>query len=82
MAVYGTAYFKSCAFRDLSGDLPPIEIGAWEALVVALHVLGLNASLAFENCTISGIRNPDPLVVAAGAMMYSDNPQQLVRRCS
>ena len=53
--------------------------GVWESSFGALHVNGLNATLALENCTLTDIVNPLPLVSSAGGRVYSDNPDHVVR---
>lgn len=73
------AYFKSCTFRGLSDDIPPESPGTWEPEYGAIHVSGLNASLVLDNCTISDIVNPEPIVFARGAYVFSDSAQHTVR---
>lgn len=78
--INSNAYFRSCIFRSLSEnqqpELPHIE---WERLHGALDVGGLNATLALENCTLTDIVNPLPLVASLGSLVYSDNPTHVVR---
>ena len=73
------AFFRSCIFRGLSEQRLPENPLEWDARVGALHVVGLNATLALDNCTITNIVNPVPLVVSLGGLVYSDNPDHVVR---
>ena len=77
--IKSNTFFRSCIFRDLSVEHVPENPGEWEARVGALHVAGLNATLALENCTLSNIVNPLPLVIGRGGLVYSDNPDHVVR---
>ena len=77
--IHSNTFFRSCIFRGLSVDLVPENPGEWEPRIGALHVFGLNATLALENCTLSNIVNPLPLVVSRGGLVYSDNPGHVVR---
>eukprot|EP00892_Ulva_mutabilis_P007594 jgi/Ulvmu1/5206/UM216_0001.1 len=72
--VNGNAYFKSCDFRGLSKVQEPTFPGEWYSLVGALNVLGLNATLGLENCTIGNIYNEQPIVTSNGGRLFSDNP--------
>ena len=45
----------------------------------ALYVHGLNSTLALENCTLTNLINPLPLAIDHGGLVYSDNPDHLVR---
>lgn len=76
---YSNAYFNSCTFRGLSREQEPENPEEWEPLYGALHVSGLNATLAFENCTLTAIANPLPLDVGFGGLVYSDDPAYVVR---
>ena len=79
VVVNGNAYFKSCTFRGLSEVQVPETPGVWEPHIGALHVVGLNATMALENCTLTDIVNALPLVVSRGGRVYSDNPDHVVR---
>ena len=72
-------YFRSCIFRGLSEERVPETPGELDAQFGALHIDGLNATLALENCTLTDIVNPLPLVVSRGGRVYSDNPDHVVR---
>ena len=72
-------FFRSCVFRGLSLERVPVNPGQREPRVGALQVHGLNATLALENCTLTDVINPLPLVINYGGRVYSDNPDHVVR---
>ena len=77
--INSNTFFRSCIFQGLSVEQLPENPLEWDARVGALHVVGINATLALDNCTITNIFNPVPLVVSDGGRVYSDNPAHVVR---
>eukprot|EP00892_Ulva_mutabilis_P005912 jgi/Ulvmu1/3693/UM017_0110.1 len=71
--INSNAFFKTCVFRGLSQIQVPDVPGQNEEAVGALHTVGLNATLALENCTIANSYNERPIVVGRGGRVYSDN---------
>lgn len=77
--INSNTFFKSCIFRDLSEERQPENSEQGTNTAGAFTVFGLNATLVLENCTLTDIVTPLPLVVSHGGLVYSDNPEDVVR---
>lgn len=73
------SYFQSCVFKGISRPNEAREPRDWPLLYGAVNVYGANATLVLENCTLSAIKNPDPIVLVNGGWVYSDDPEHVVR---
>eukprot|EP00892_Ulva_mutabilis_P005772 jgi/Ulvmu1/3567/UM167_0001.1 len=77
LVLNSNAYFNSCTFRGLSNERLPETAGQWSNVTGALQVVGVNATLALENCTLANIYNSVPIVISRGGLLYSDNAQHV-----
>lgn len=79
MVFYSPAFFETCTFRKLSVARGSVPLEARDNVLGAIHASGLNASLAFQNCSFADIRSEHLISALEGSAVYSDNPAQTVR---
>lgn len=78
-AYFSPIFFESCTFRALAVPSRGSPLEAGEFVYGAIHAHGMNASLAFQNCSFADIRSEHLISARGGSAVYSDNPAHTVR---